>query len=110
MENETGIVVIFCTASPENAAAMARELVNRHLAACVNVFPVTSIYRWEGEICCDAEHLMIVKTAKMRAAETVAAIRSMHTAELPEIIVLPVTGGYTPYIGWVQQESRPAGK
>lgn len=100
------IVVILCTAAPQEAGAMAQELVKQRLAACINSVPVQSTYRWKGEICNDPELLMIIKTTKEDADKTVAAIRAMHSAEVPEIIVLPVISGYTPYLDWVQQETR----
>lgn len=102
----TDIVVILCTAAPADAASMARTLVEQRIAACVNIVPVQSTYRWKGEICNDPEHLMIVKTAKEGADRAVAAIRSMHSAEVPEIIVLPVISGHTPYLDWVWQETE----
>ncbi|MGD0535303.1 MAG: divalent-cation tolerance protein CutA [Methanoregula sp.] len=100
----TDIVVILCTAAPTEAASMAQALVRQRIAACVNIVPVQSTYRWKGELCNDPEHLMIVKTTKEGAGRAVAVIRSMHSAEVPEIIVLPVISGYTPYLDWVRQE------
>ncbi len=100
------VVVILCTAAPPEAAIMAQELIGQRIAACVNIVPVQSVYRWKGELCNDQEHLMIIKTTKEGADRAVAAIRSLHSAEVPEIIVLPVISGYTPYLEWVQQETR----
>ena len=102
----TDIVVILCTAAPSDAASMAQALVEQRLAACVNIVPVHSIYRWKGKICNDPEHLMIVKTTKEAADFAVTAIRSLHSAEVPEIIELPVISGYAPYLDWVWQETK----
>lgn len=102
----TDIVVIFCTAASSEASSMAQALVEQQIAACVNIVPVQSTYRWKGKICNDPEHLMIVKTTQAGANRAVAAIRSMHSAELPEIIVLPVIAGYAPYLDWVRQETK----
>ena len=96
----TDIVVILCTAAPAEASLMAQALVEQRIAACVNIVPVQSTYRWKGTLCNDPEHLMIVKTTKE------GAIRAMHSAELPEIIVLPVIAGYAPYLDWVRQETK----
>ncbi|MFZ1128080.1 divalent-cation tolerance protein CutA [Methanoregula sp.] len=101
----TDIVVILCTAAPAEAASMAQALVRQQHAACVNIVPVQSVYRWKGRLCNDPEHLMIVKTTKEGADRVVAAIRSMHSAEVPEIIVLPVTSGHAPYLDWVRHEA-----
>ncbi|MEN6396049.1 MAG: divalent-cation tolerance protein CutA [Methanoregula sp.] len=102
----TDIVVILCTAAPSDAASMAQVLVQQRIAACVNIVPVHSTYRWKGKICNDPEHLMIVKTTKKEADGVVTAIRSLHSAEIPEIIVLPVISGYAPYLDWVRQETK----
>ena len=85
---------------------MAQALVEQRIAACVNIVPVQSTYRWKGELCNDPEHLMIVKTIKEDVDRAVAAIRLMHSAEVPEIIVLPVISGYAPYLDWVRHETK----
>lgn len=101
------IVVIVCTISREASGSMAQQLVGRRLAACVNVMPVQSCYRWKGEVCNDAEVLLLVKTRREMANEVVAAIRALHPYELPEIIVLPVIAGHAPYLDWVYNETSP---
>jgi periplasmic divalent cation tolerance protein len=101
----TDIVVILCTAAPDTAAAMAEQLVNRKLVACVNIVPVQSTYRWKGRICHEPEHLMIAKTTKTRANTVVETLKLLHTYDVPEIIVLPVTMGYTPYLDWIRLET-----
>ncbi|MGB8220717.1 MAG: divalent-cation tolerance protein CutA [Methanoregula sp.] len=101
----TDIVVILCTAAPAEASSMAQALVEQRIAACVNIVPVQSTYRWKGELCNDPEHLMIVKTTRDGADRAVAAIQSMHSAAVPEIIVLPVIAGHAPYLDWVRQET-----
>jgi periplasmic divalent cation tolerance protein len=101
------IVVIVCTISRDASGSMARQLVDRRLAACVNVMPVQSFYRWEGEFCNDAEVLLLVKTRREMADMVVTAIREIHPYELPEIIVLPVIAGHAPYLDWVYNETRP---
>jgi len=100
------IVVILCTVPHAESESMTRTLVNRRLVACVNVIPVQSCYRWKGEFCRDAEDLLIAKTPTIRADDVIAAIRGMHSYEVPEIIVLPVIAGHAPYLEWVVQETR----
>lgn len=98
-------VVILSTAAPGNAPEIARAVIGQHLAACVNCTDVRSYYRWKGEFCEEPEHLMIIKTVRGNVDPLIAAIRAVHTYELPEIIVLPITGGYEPYLSWVREES-----
>ncbi|MDD3136164.1 MAG: divalent-cation tolerance protein CutA [Methanoregula sp.] len=99
-------VVMFCTAPATASEPIARMLIDRRLVACVNVQPVQSYYRWQGEFCNDAEHLLIMKTTREKAVDVIAAIRAAHSYEIPEIIVLPIIAGYTPYLSWVVQETQ----
>jgi len=101
MDTEHEIVVIFCTIPAGESEAMARALVERRLVACVNVTPVHSYYQWKGEFCSEPEHLLIAKTKKSMAEVTIAAIKSLHSYDLPEIIALPIVAGYAPYLAWV---------
>jgi len=100
------IIVIFSTAPGDKSASLARMLLDEHLVACVNVVPVRSYYQWKGEYCDEEEHLLIIKTPKEKAGEVIAAIKTHHPYELPEIIALPVIDGYLPYLDWVQEETQ----
>lgn len=93
------------TARREEAEAIALELVQKRLAACVQILgPITSTYRWQDEIETAEEWLLLIKTT-CDAYDTVAeAIQLMHSYELPEIIALPVLCGSAGYLGWVQGE------
>jgi len=106
MESSEKIVVIFCTIPASESEAMARALVERRLVACVNVIPVYSYYRWNGEFCSEPEHLLIAKTKRSMAEATIAAIKSLHSYEVPEIIAVPVIAGYAPYLAWVHAETK----
>ena len=106
METIPGIVVIFCTIPAAESEAMARALVERRLVACVNIVPVHSYYRWNGEFCSEPEHLLIAKTKESMAEATIAAIKRLHSYEVPEIIAVPVIAGYAPYLAWVQDETK----
>ena len=94
-------VVVFTTASPEIAGEIARALVERHLAACVNMSGVRSCYRWEGEFCEDEEVLLIIKTVEGKVDTVTEEILAIHSYELPEVLVLPVVSGYGPYLQWL---------
>lgn len=100
------IRVVLCTVPPEKAEALARALVERRLAACVNIIPaVKSIYRWEKELCEDAESLLIIKTAEARFPGLMDFIKANHPYTVPEIIGLPVSDGNPDYLGWVLEET-----
>jgi periplasmic divalent cation tolerance protein len=105
-------IIAVITNLPDSEAAfnLARSLVQRRLAACVNVLsPATSFYRWEGREEQAHEVPVLIKTtaACYRAVE--AAICELHPYELPEILALPVTAGLEAYMGWVERECQSAG-
>ncbi|MEI7857616.1 MAG: divalent-cation tolerance protein CutA [Methanomicrobiales archaeon] len=100
------LVVIFCTIPAAESEAMARALVEGRLVACINVVPVHSYYRWNGEFCSEPEHLLIAKTKKSLAEVVIATIKSLHSYDVPEIIAVPVIAGYAPYLAWVQGETK----
>jgi periplasmic divalent cation tolerance protein len=99
-------ILILSTASAENAEVIARSLVDAHLAACVNMSAVRSFYYWQGEFSDDAEVMMVIKTMESRKAAVLKKIRELHTYELPEMIVVPVTGGFPHYLTWIEEETR----
>jgi periplasmic divalent cation tolerance protein len=87
-----------------DAIGMARTLVERGLASCVNVWPgVTSVYRWEGQIKADPEQQLIIKTTAGRVEGLSAAIHELHPYDIPEFIVLPITGGSEKYLRFLRQ-------
>ena len=100
------IVVIFCTIPAAESEAMARALVEQGLVACVNIVPVHSCYRWNGEFCSEPEHLLIAKTRNSLKTEVIENIKKLHSYEVPEIIALPVVAGYAPYLAWVHAETK----
>lgn len=99
------IIVVFTTISPDKSESLAKNLLDSRVVACVNVIPVRSYYRWKGESCDEPEHLLIAKTTKKKADKVIRTIKNLHVYEVPEIIVLPVTDGYPPYLDWVHQET-----
>lgn len=96
------LVVLTTCGSAEDADRLARLLVERRLAACVNAIDgVASTYRWRGEVQRDRETLLIVKTTKEQFEALEAALRAESTYELPEVIALPVDAGSAAYLGWL---------
>lgn len=99
--------VVLCNCPVDGAAALARALVEARVAACVNILAgVTSVYRWEGRVCEDAEKTLLIKTTAGRMAALTAAIRDRHPYDVPEIIALPVQSdeGEPAYHAWVRDE------
>ncbi len=95
-------VVVFCTCPA--GEELAKSLVEQQLAACVNILPqVQSIYRWEGVIAQEQEQLLIIKTTLRAYPALEQAIRAQHPYAVPEIIALPVTQGYAPYLAWITE-------
>lgn len=87
--------------SAAEAEKVASALVERNLAACVNVLPgVRSFYRWQGKIEDDPEHLLVIKTSEEKLAALEAAITELHSYDCPELVVLPVAGGSKAYLDW----------
>lgn len=98
-------IVVFITASKEEeAAAIARVLVEEKLAGCVNVLPdIRSIYRWEGAIEDDREVLMIVKTRRNLFEQLQTRVKELHGYSVPEIIALPIVVGSPDYLAWLRE-------
>ncbi|MEV6982597.1 divalent-cation tolerance protein CutA [Sphaerisporangium sp. NPDC051017] len=90
------------------AAALARSAVEARLAACAQIVgPMTSVYRWKGEIEAAEEFLLLVKTTRERSGELTEHIRRGHPYETPEIIALPIEGGLGAYLRWIGEETAP---
>ena len=92
--------------SREQAGALAGALLERRLAACVQVVgPVESRYWWEGTMETSTEWLCVVKTTDDRYDELEAAVRHLHSYDVPEILAVPVVRGSQPYLRWVGAET-----
>lgn len=101
------LVVLVTASSPEEAARVARALVDERLAACVNIVPgLRSIYRWQGRVEDATEVLLIVKTARHVLSALTERVRALHSYTVPEVIALPITGGDAPYLEWLMGEVR----
>jgi periplasmic divalent cation tolerance protein len=98
------VLVLTTAGSEEEARKIANILVERRLAACVNIVPrIQSVYRWEGKVETGEEFLLIIKTTKTRSADVQAAIRELHSYDLPECIVTSVEGGSAEYLKWIEE-------
>lgn len=107
VDSDQVAVVVLCTfPDVEKARAIAAELVERRLAACVNLLPgVESIYRWEGKVERAGEVLAVIKTTRYPELET--ALKELHPYEVPEILALPVAAGLAGYLKWLGESCLP---
>lgn len=102
------IVVITSCGSAEEADRIAEALVGDRLAACVQILPMRSVYRWQGAVERSDEWQLQIKTRAALADRVEARIRALHGYDLPEIIALPVTAGSAEYVDWVETETGGA--
>ena len=108
-------MVFVNAASEDQALSIANALVTERLAACANIVsPIRSVYRWEGAVHDETEHLMIIKTRASLLTKVEARVKALHSYEVPEIIALPIVGGSVTYLDWVFDstgaEPRPSRK
>lgn len=97
------LVVLVTCASAREAKKIARSLVEERLAACGNIVetPVRSIYRWKGKVETAREWLLMLKTSRRRFATLQAAVKRLHSYDVPEIIALPIVAGSPEYLKWI---------
>src|SRR5713101_6491781 len=96
------LLVLSTAGSESEARKIAQTLVERRLAACVNIVPrIQSVYRWEGKVEQAEEYLLLVKTVKARAALVRAVICELHSYDLPECIAIPIESGSSDYLKWL---------
>ncbi len=94
--------VLLCTAPPGKARALAGDLVERRLAACVNLVPgLRSVYRWKGDLHDDPETLLVIKTTAERMDALAARLADRHPYEVPELLAFEPTQGLGPYLAWL---------
>lgn len=96
------LLVLTAVGKAEDAEWIAREVVERGLAACVNILPsVTSLYRWKGEVEKSDEILLLIKTTGERFEALREAVVSMHSYEVPEVIAVQIDVGHLPFLAWL---------
>ena len=98
----SAVIVLTTVSADADAVELARTLVEQRLVACVNVVGgVTSIYRWKEGVEQDEEQLLLIKTTTDMLEALKARLRELHPYELPEFVVIQVSGGSEAYLGWL---------
>ena len=90
---------------PQAANAFAHALVDTRLAACVQITPIHSVYRWQGTVEAADEQLLTIKTSRERLDALEAFVKAHHPYDEPEWIVLPVEAASNGYAAWVHRET-----
>jgi periplasmic divalent cation tolerance protein len=106
MRSVNAVIVLTTVGAGFDATALARELVELRLAACVNVLPgVTSVYRWQSRVDEDDEQLLIIKTVDDNIHELREALFVRHPYEVPEFVVLPIASMSDAYGAWLLESA-----
>lgn len=107
----TDKIVVFSTCeSHQEAEKIATSLVEKRLAACVNLIPgVQSIYRWRGAVERSKEFLLVIKSSRELLRDLQAELSRMHSYEIPEVLALSIVDGAEDYLNWMERELQPAG-
>jgi len=101
------ILVLTTAGSEEEAHNIAHSLVERRLAACVNIIPrVASVYQWHGEVEKSEEWLLVIKTTSAAFERVADAIRSLHSYELPECVCVAIEDGSPAYLQWITESVK----
>ena len=109
-ENDKPVLIYSTFPSAEEAERIGGALVDRGLAACVNIFPgMTAIYMWEGKRERGSEAAMLIKTRAVLASQVIAEARKLHPYANPALLVLPVSDGSEDFMRWIaEQTAKPA--
>lgn len=105
MDNKYSVVITTC-ANDEDAKIIIDSLLEKKLAACIQVFHVNSYYSWKGSVANDSESILFVKCKDSNYDEIEADIIVNHKYETPEIIKLPITAGFSGYLQWMEEVSK----
>lgn len=98
-------IVLTTIGLKDAAEKLARQLVERRLAACVNIVgPIRSVYRWKNKVQNEQEYLLLIKTTAEQAMHLQSAFQELHPYELPECVEIPIAGGSDEYLAWVAAE------
>lgn len=104
--NDKPVLIYGTFASPEEARRIGGDLVDRQLAACVNIFaPTASLYVWQGKREEATETPMLIKTRAALAEAVIAHVRSQHAYDNPALLTFGVEGGSADFLAWIQAQT-----
>lgn len=105
-ENDAKVLIYITTETPEEAREIAAALIGERLAACANIIDgMTSIYHWQGRIEEGTETILVAKTRDTLVERLTARVRTLHSADCPCVVALPLTGGNPEFLTWIGQET-----
>jgi periplasmic divalent cation tolerance protein len=105
------VVLVTCATAAE-ARRIARSVIGKRVAACVNLIlsPIESFYTWKGKLERAREYMLVMKTTSKRLAELESEVKRLHSYDLPEFIALPITEGSKKYLSWLEESAARAPK
>ncbi len=98
-------VVMTTVADEQQARALATAVIEARLAACAQTMPISSCYRWDGKVVNDKEFLILFKTVTDKYPALEAKILKLHSYDTPEIVRVPIDGGFSKYLAWIETET-----
>jgi len=99
-------LVYITTKDEEEASVIGKALVGERLAACVNIHPIKSIFRWQGEISQEDEMAILAKTRAELVDEVMSRVKELHSYEVPCIVVLTLEKGNPDFLEWISQSTK----
>lgn len=101
------ILVFVTTSTLKEANCIARYLLKKRLAACVNIISdINSIFRWKEKLERASEHLLIIKSRRVLLDKLISSVKKLHSYEVPEVIALPLIGGNNDFLKWIKESVK----
>lgn len=109
MSSDAGYAIVSTTVGSEGEArTLAHDLVAARLAGCVQILPIHSVYRWQGQVEDAPEHLLLIKIRAAAFATVAEHLRAIHPYEVPEIVMTRIEDGTQAYLGWLNDATEPS--
>ena len=101
------IIVFITAANKKEAEKIAKGLISKRLAACVNIVDkISSVFWWQGKADSATESLLIVKSKQAAFKKIIREVKKLHSYEVPEIIAVPIIAGEKKYLEWLNDSVR----